>query len=523
MTKRMKIHSAPLAALLIVLLGGCSVTKDQTTAGSNSSTLFKEGREFQAITTKVEMPIRVDEFRSKFNQLEAEKLKLTIAHFQSLVEWALVLRHRTVTFAVELSEKKEEDQPLSGKDLEVLCEGIKQHLALREEILSIIYTYRGMALHDGTEPWLIEKDVHAKATVLAIAAALVLYDNFAMSTMAFQDDSSLRRLTNRSYRGFDIEPDTLKKVMLSYHSPEKRKQVRAALEWLANQQDWIKRESAKDTDLAYLQQLIESSPSKAHIEDDGSFSDYTKYVSLLAHRGADNLKSASESSMDKVSKGFGNTVGLVAVRKGKLYGKLKVAEDLRKVLKPLDVLLEKTPFRLTDKFIPGHFGHVAIWVGTPSELKAMGLWEHPLIKPNQKDIADGKQVLEALREGVVLNSIEHFLNIDDIAILRLKNATAKQSQEMLVRSFRQLGKEYDFNFDVETLDKIVCSELVYAVYTHITWPTEKALGRVTISPDNVAVMALEEKPFEMVLFYHDGSDTGTERYAKYKSLIETDQ
>ena len=28
-----------------------------------------------------------------------------------------------------------------------------------------------------------------------------------------------------------------------------------------------------------------------------------------------------------------------------------------------DILLEKTPFRLTDKLIPGYWGHAAVWIG----------------------------------------------------------------------------------------------------------------------------------------------------------------
>ena len=34
----------------------------------------------------------------------------------------------------------------------------------------------------------------------------------------------------------------------------------------------------------------------------------------------------------------------------------------------LDILFEKTPFRLTDKLIPDHCGHVAIWTGTQADL-----------------------------------------------------------------------------------------------------------------------------------------------------------
>ena len=38
-------------------------------------------------------------------------------------------------------------------------------------------------------------------------------------------------------------------------------------------------------------------------------------------------------------------------------------------MQPLDVIFEKTPFRATDKFIPGHYGHAAIWVGNEQQLK----------------------------------------------------------------------------------------------------------------------------------------------------------
>ena len=53
-----------------------------------------------------------------------------------------------------------------------------------------------------------------------------------------------------------------------------------------------------------------------------------------------------------------------------------------------------------------------------------------------------------------------------------------------------MGKTYDFNFDVETTDKLVCSELLYQSFGDVAWPTEKYLGRVTISPDNVASLIL---------------------------------
>ena len=71
---------------------------------------------------------------------------------------------------------------------------------------------------------------------------------------------------------------------------------------------------------------------------------------------------------------------------------------------------------------------------------------------------------------------------------------------------------------IET-DKIVCSELIYTVYIEIDWPTEKSLGRYTISPDNVAEKTLNGGPLKLVTFYHDGAlvTNGTQ---VMKKLIE---
>jgi hypothetical protein len=74
----------------------------------------------------------------------------------------------------------------------------------------------------------------------------------------------------------------------------------------------------------------------------------------------------------------------------------------------------------------------------------------------------------------------------------------------LLRAFAQIGKEYDFNFDVESDRRIVCSELAYVVFTDVDWPTSSVLGRYSISPDQVALRATKKGPFSPVIIYHDG-------------------
>ena len=203
---------------------------------------------------------------------------------------------------------------------------------------------------------------------------------------------------------------------------------------------------------------------------------------------------------------FGNSVGLVETRRGKLYRRPELAAAIQHELRAGDILLEKTPFRLTDLLIPGFWGHAAIWIGNEQELKALGIWNHPLVTKYHTPIRQGHVIVEALRPGVTMNPLEHFLNIDDMAILRARNLEldADAKVAIILQALRQVGKAYDFNFDVETTDTIVCSELIYQVYTAIDWPTQKALGRTTISPDHIARRALNDGPLDLVALYRDG-------------------
>jgi hypothetical protein len=246
---------------------------------------------------------------------------------------------------------------------------------------------------------------------------------------------------------------------------------------------------------------------------------------------ADTVAETTKDGFDMVSGLFGNTVGLYESRKGKLYGDEEAMHNIKSILQPLDIILEKTPFRLTDKLIPGHFGHVAIWTGTKAELIDAGIWDELLVKQyadqlstdSDPDSRDQQQIIEALRDGVQLNTLEHFINVDDIAILRPIFDTDKAPElkkEALMMAFRQLGKKYDFNFDVDTTDKIVCSELAYISFPSVDWPTEKTLGRHSISPDNVAQLAWNNVPLQLVMLYHDGKIVDeTIQLAKMQELM----
>ncbi len=448
-------------------------------------------------------------------------LERDLSQYQRDVEQALVLRTKAMKFYHLMRDKKISEEHLTSRDLQRLSQGLADYLKLREKILGLVSKFRVWD-DDNVDPKL-DKYVRLKGVMLAVSAGLILYDNYNAVVILYQNDSKLRKKLNEADPAYGINEDAFYKLAKSFHSSVNREAMEKALKRLKKHKKWIRKSGKEDETLAYLDSLIRLSPSYAVFKDRGRFDKLSERLMrdvAFLQKGRDILRSMKNDTINEISKIFGNTVGLVETRKGKMYNKPEITKEIAAQLKPLDILLEKTPFRLTDKFIPGHFGHVAIWLGTEAELRKAGMWKK-LSPYYQKQIQSGHSVLEALREGVVLNTLDHFLNVDDFAALRPNNLTWDQQQEALKLSIGQLGKEYDFNFDVETQDKIVCSELAYVCFPTMSWPVENKVGRTTISPDNVAAKALPGGPLDLIIFWHKGELVPAEEDDKlYKDLYE---
>lgn len=458
---------------------------------------------FEKLTLKLENGIAPDLiFQEDFEEL------------QLLVEYSLVARTEMLEVSNRLKSNKE--TPISSRDLLTLKKGTEDYLEIRKDLYAIADAYEcGI---DVTQPTLdkfnIDSKLHLKGLMLSLGAALTLYDNYFLGIILFEQDSRLRKVVNDPDMGFGLLANKLNEMTLNANSIETRHRIRRVITFYEEAKASLSGVD-EDSDFAYLQLLIESSPSYNYIKEIRVKEIAGKKFVAFERITKDMLSDTSNDGFDMLSGFFGNTMGMFESRKGKLYGNDEVKKHIKSQLKPLDILLEKTPFRLTDKFIPGHFGHVAIWTGSKAELIDLGIWENEYVKKHERRVASNQnanskeehQIIEALRSGVKLSTLEEFMNIDDFAILRpvfKDDENDKLKKEALVMAFRQLGKKYDFNFDVNTTDKIVCSELAYVSFPSIDWPTEKTLGRHNISPDNVAKLAWNNVPLELVLFYHDG-------------------
>jgi len=430
--------------------------------------------------------------------------------FQALVETSL--SHRVK--ALRLFEAIEDKEVLSGADLDALHHLTLNHLSLKGDIAA----YIAQSQHLVDDPGGYTEKERMELVMISLSALLLRYDNYLISYINYENNTKLRQFLNDPDSAYDIPANTLSDMTNVYNDFGHRADVQDMIDFYdANIQAY---ENVDENFFLYLKMLIDQSPSyQLGFENDTDYallnlnSLYTSTVDL----GEDGLTLV----VNELSKTLGNTAGLVETRRGKLDNNITVTNYVHSVIKAGDILLEKTPFRLTDKLIPGHWGHAAVYVGTKEELVELGIWDHPVVVPFQQDIIDGKVIDEALRDDVQLNTIEHFLNVDDLAIMHDRIESDTEKADRIILSLRQLGKEYDFNFDIETSVKIVCSELIYVTSILIDWVTEEIVGINTISPDNIAVKSIEDNSiFDITLLYHDGKEITTNKKVKMKRLLE---
>ncbi len=251
----------------------------------------------------------------------------------------------------------------------------------------------------------------------------------------------------------------------------------------------------------YYQNMLSNSKSNRNSK---------KYFNKLISENNSFLSSVSFNYfLNNFLSGFsnlvGNFLGFISTRKGKLYNNIAFRNTSLALLQPLDVLLEKTPFRLTDKFIPGYWGHAAIYVGNENQLKELNIWNHPFVKKYHNEIREGKVIVEALRSSVAINTFKNFTNIDDFVHLRLNDEPAlEKKREMIIKVFAQIGKKYDFGYNIESNKKIICSELHYLVFDQVKFKTNRVLGINSLSVDQIAEQGIKGGAFYPIALYLNG-------------------
>ncbi len=406
-------------------------------------------------------------------------------------------------FSEELMSQVDRDEVLRGLQLTVMHRSVKTYLSLSAKIQTLA-SQTGITSDKVLKKYLKSDDQHKNRLAMSwMGLQLDNIENFLGTYRKFFKNKKLRILMNSEDKSYQIKANQLKDFTSLLVSRGTEKNLLKSFDRIEDFRG----------DLAAPAHQILSRTITMQIKD--KILKSTR-KDLRKNYRKDRWYKTGRFLLHHASGLFGNAAGAIKFRRGYLDKNDQLNSEILSELKPLDMITEKTPFILTDKFIPGNFGHNAIWLGTKEQLIAMGMWDHPSIKKLQPMIEIGYSIIETDRSGTHLKNIAKFMNVDDFAIMRLEGVTENKEyyEQVYNVAIAQLGKTYDFNFDVETTDKLVCSELLYQSFGDIAWPTEKYLGRVTISPDNVASLILYANAPMDLQYYIKGQE---DRSVLYKT------
>ena len=139
--------------------------------------------------------------------------------------------------------------------------------------------------------------------------------------------------------------------------------------------------------------------------------------------------------------------------------------DVRRVLDIVeagDILLRRFDGYLSTILTPGYWGHAGLYVGR-------------------------NQVVHAISQGTIQEDILNFLRTDAVCVLTLKDITADEITEAILKAKAAANKniEYDFDFS-ECNEKYYCTELINAVFNHsFIYDYQEVWGQMILTPDGI--------------------------------------
>lgn len=366
-------------------------------------------------------------------------------------------------------------------------------------------------------------------------ADLVLYEQMSFFYhITYEDKTLIKRLNEIEVLG---QKNHFKRLQTAWMSPLNRKKFAKSLRILEKKTaDLDLLQNDGDLFLIALRDRLYSTVADEIRKSESFWTRVGSYFKWNFRRLRQRARTRLNWMEYHLSKVFGNAAGAVNIQK--LLDSIP-EKELRRVrtgvLQPGDIIVEKTAGAITDKFIPGHFGHVAVVAGTPEQLKGLTLkngtplLETPLVFSLLDRLEAGETVVEAIRPGTTLINIEHW-TITDLAVLRPRNYTKEELGQVIYDALAYVGTDYDFNFDVNTRSIVVCSELPYQSFAKINFRIAKSAGRYTISPDDVAVLAgpagknAPNRPLDLVYFNHETKEVPAEgSFELYKELLEKEE
>jgi hypothetical protein len=207
------------------------------------------------------------------------------------------------------------------------------------------------------------------------------------------------------------------------------------------------------------------------------------------------------AAIEPAAPAIGLAIAQVQWRKGRLYRHDEAMAAVASRLRPLDILLFSSKGRLSGHTGSGLFGHSAVYLGTESELKALGLWNDPAIVPHHAEIRDGRVIVESGQgHGVDLSPVHRVVETDRVVLIRPRDRGADWRRRSIRSGFALVGMPFDHHYRLDENRTIFCTELVDSILPDSRFPRRAAYGREIILPDDIALAAVARRGLRVVTY-----------------------
>jgi hypothetical protein len=329
-----------------------------------------------------------------------------------------------------------------------------------------------------------------EAFLVAFPAALTLYSKSLKLIEAYEREPLVRKKLNEPDQKFGLEADLFEDVLRGYSSPGNYLGlVRGAWFWLKNRRRIQKLAVKSPETWKWLLPIIRRELVLVR----------QRLIRVLRCRLCYDWRAFGRTVLRPVR----NTRYLLRSQITTACSQIRttrhykpalnevVLSQLRRILRPGDVMLVRAEKKLTSAILPGFWAHAAMFVGSASDLKRLGIAVHPAVAKHltrfeTKDEGRGC-VIEALSPCVQINSLEFCLYADHVALLRPR-LSQDTLREAVTESFQYLDRPYDYEFDFNNSARVVCTGLIYRCFHKregVRFNLVKRLGRYTLSGDDI--------------------------------------
>jgi hypothetical protein len=363
--------------------------------------------------------------------------------------------------------------------------------------------------------------LHAEAFLIAFSAHVSQYRAAALATARISRYETAQKLLDDAHPEAGLPAGSFARVQLMVSHPDEILRLNAGRAYLLvmkrrleNDDSVVVRTESQITD---LNQLV--------LTDIGVF----------VNNPLDVLEQKASGAWFPVQKGV--ALGMASVRtvaRDYFISPADLEAEAANLL-PGDIMLTRREWHLTNLGIPGYWTHAALHIGPIEQMDRyfadlpelegrtastviQKYFPEVYVELRQKDSAGNTPaVIEALRPGVIVQSLQDSASADSLAVLRPQVAKADRWKAIMA-ALPHYGKPYNYQFDFRTETALVCSQLIHKAYEMVgglVLQPKMSGGRLLLSPNEIAIkydreMGQPAGELELVLFL-DGAAVGQVR------------